>query len=82
MQQNAFGLEWQRLAPRIRVTSPDWQPPVSGYFSVLSVAFERLLNEHGILAVPATVFGSSRNDLSVITCLHALAAHEEGIATL
>jgi hypothetical protein len=26
--------------------------------------------------VPASVFGSSRADLSVVTCLHDLVAHE------
>ncbi len=76
MQQEAFDREWHRLTKRIRAAMQDWQPPPTGYFSVLSAQFTRLLDEYDILAVPATVFGSRRNDLSIITCLHDLAAHE------
>jgi len=78
MQQEAFDREWRRLAPRLRSASPDWQPPATGYFSVVSAPFMRLLEEHGILSVPATVFGSRRNDLSIVTCLHDLVANNAG----
>jgi aspartate/methionine/tyrosine aminotransferase len=78
MQQDAFDREWRRLAPCLRSASPDWQPPATGYFSVVSAPFMRLLEEHGILSVPATVFGSRRNDLSIVTCLHALVANSAG----
>ena len=78
MQQEAFDREWRRLAPCLRSTSPDWQRPATGYFSVVSAPFMRLLEEHGILSVPATAFGSRRNDLSIVTCLHALVANSAG----
>lgn len=73
--QRSFDREWRRLGPRIKSAAPHWQPPRTGYFSVIDVPFENLVQKHRILAVPATVFGSKR-DLSIITCLHDLVAHE------
>jgi hypothetical protein len=74
--QRNFDREWCRLLPRITCAAPHWQPPKTGYFSVIDVSFEDLVQNHRILAVPASVFGSARLDLSVITCLHDLVAHE------
>jgi aspartate/methionine/tyrosine aminotransferase len=76
VQQEAFHREWRRLDRRIRAVVHDWEAPSSGYFSVAAASFEHLL-EHGILAVPASVFGAQQRDLSVVTCLHDLALHEE-----
>jgi aspartate/methionine/tyrosine aminotransferase len=78
LQQAAFNREWQRLAPRIRCAVPDWKPPSIGYFSVVSMPFTTLLDQHDILSVPASVFGSAHDDLAIVTCLHDLAAHEKG----
>ena len=75
LQQEAFVIEWQRLMPEIHKTDPDWLPPSTGYFSVVNVSFTRLLNDHGILSVPATVFGATKDDFSIVTCLHDLAAY-------
>jgi len=75
LQQEAFLIEWQRLAPRIRMVAPDWQPPLTGYFSIINVPFNRLLDAHDILSVPASVFGAPNDDFSILTCLHDLAAH-------
>lgn len=75
LQQKAFTQEWQRLATILRSASPSWQPPASGYFSVLDVPFNTLWNRHGILAVPASVFGAKRDDFSIVTCLHDLTQH-------
>lgn len=72
LQQKAFTLEWQRLAPIVRSVDHNWQPPASGYFSVVKKPFKTLLNENGILSVPASAFGSKRDDLSILTCLHDL----------
>lgn len=74
-QQQAFAAEWRRLAPSIQATTPQWQPPSTGYFSVVPVAFETLLSTHNLLGVPATVFGSKRHDCTVVTCLHDLMEH-------
>jgi histidinol-phosphate/aromatic aminotransferase/cobyric acid decarboxylase-like protein len=65
-----FERQWAALAERIQVASPAWRPPVTGYFSVIPVSFEKLLRQYQILAVPASVFGSRRDDLSVLTCLY------------
>lgn len=74
LQQQAFTREWDRLTPVVRAAEPSWTPPSTGYFSVLPRDHRALL-EHDILAVPASVFGSPRADLSIITCLHDLVAH-------
>jgi len=77
-QQQAFTREWELLSPKIRAAAPDWNPPETGYFSVVAVPFQELLDEHDTLAVPASVFGSKRSDCSVITCLHDLILHQGG----
>jgi aspartate/methionine/tyrosine aminotransferase len=77
MLQEAFTCEWQRLRPLICALDADWAPPETGYFSVLPVSFRQLLKEHGILSVPASVFGSQRDDLSIVTCLYSLAENME-----
>jgi hypothetical protein len=71
-QQRAFDREWQRLAPVLQSVCPEWNPPPSGYFSVVRAPFQDLLETHDLLAVPASVFGSPREDLSIVTCLHDL----------
>jgi len=78
-QQKAFTLQWRRLAPIIHSINRNWEPPPSGYFSVLDVPFSSLLNEHGILSVPGSVFGAKRDDLSIVTCLHDLPQHATAI---
>jgi hypothetical protein len=40
------------------------------------VPFETLLQDHGILSIPASVFGSEAEDLSVISCLYDMASHQ------
>jgi histidinol-phosphate/aromatic aminotransferase/cobyric acid decarboxylase-like protein len=80
-QEQAFAREWARLATPIRAAAPDWQPPTTGYFSTVAMSPYRLLTDHAILSVPASVFGSRSDDLSVISCLHDLASNErEGVA--
>jgi aspartate/methionine/tyrosine aminotransferase len=76
LQQEAFTREWRHLLPIMRGAVGTWEPPETGYFSVVSKPFTTLLNKHRILSVPATVFGGD-DDLSIITCLHDLTAHEK-----
>jgi len=45
------------------------------YFAVVEESFESLL-KHNILAVPASVFGSKRDDLTVVTGLYYLSGME------
>lgn len=78
LQAEAFARQWRRLAPAIEAACPGWRPPESGYFSLVPRPFEVLLEEHDLLAVPASVFGSPRADYAVITCLHDLVEHERG----
>lgn len=76
LQQAAFRREWARIAPRLRAAVSDWQPPETGYFAVVACDPATLLDRHAILAVPASVFGSPRRDLAVVTCLHDLVAND------
>ena len=69
-QQERFEAQWEMLRPEIVKVCPRWAPPETGYFSILPMASQALLDNYGMLAVPASVFGSRRDDLSVISCLH------------
>lgn len=64
-----FTEEWNQLDDAIHQFAPDWQPPESGYYSTVNLPFEQLLQEHNTLGVPATVFGSDRTDVTIISCL-------------
>lgn len=61
---------WAAQAPAIRTAVPDWRPPATGYFSLFPISFEECVERWGMMTVPASVFGSSRSDLSVISCLY------------
>lgn len=60
---------WAALAVRIAEAVPGWTPPATGYFSVVRLPFADLLEKH-MLGVPASVFGSQRTDLTVLSCLY------------
>ena len=64
-----YSAQWQRLTDHIRQVDRAWMRPDTGYFSTLPVAQQTLWNDFDIAAVPASVFGSHRDDLSVISCL-------------
>jgi histidinol-phosphate/aromatic aminotransferase/cobyric acid decarboxylase-like protein len=78
--ERRFAVEWSRLADELRPICPEWQPPASGYFAVLPRSAERLLAEHDVLAIPASVFGAAQPDLSVVTCLHDLETRDRDAA--
>jgi aspartate/methionine/tyrosine aminotransferase len=65
-----FRRQWAALADQIQEASPDWRPPLTGYFSVIPVPFDELLQRHGVLGAPASIFGARRDDVSVISCLY------------
>ena len=75
-QQRRFDAEWKLLLPRLSALCPGWLSPATGYFSAIPLDHQTLLDRHGILAVPISVFGSDRKNLSVITCLHDLRSRE------
>jgi aspartate/methionine/tyrosine aminotransferase len=68
--EGVFRRQWAALSERIGTAVPGWKPPATGYFSVVAAPFATLLERDGMLAVPASVFGSRRDDLSVLTCLY------------
>jgi len=63
-----FQTEWKRLSAQLNKIDPGWKPPDTGYFSTLRISFEELL-EHNILGVPSSVFGSSEEGTTVMSCL-------------
>jgi hypothetical protein len=71
-----FAAAWLRLLPAIRSACPSWRPPETGYFSILPARFDELLSKHDLLAIPASVFGSKRKDLSVASCLYDIEIHD------
>ncbi len=70
VQQRAFSQEWARLTPAIQKISPDFQAPKTGYFTVIEANHGDVLEDHGALAIPATVFGSGNPYVSVVSCLY------------
>ncbi|WP_339727403.1 hypothetical protein [uncultured Gimesia sp.] len=70
--RSAFLDEWSRLTPAIHYFAPHWQPPQAGYYSTVNIPFAQLLREQNVLGVPASVFGSDREDVTVISCLFAI----------
>lgn len=48
----------------------------TGYFAILPIAFDALLVNHDLLAIPAGVFGANRPDLSVASCLYDIELHD------
>lgn len=65
-----FKNAWSNCEHRLLQASIKWHSPETGYFSIIDVGFDQLLDEQNILGVPASVFGSSRDDLTVLSCLH------------
>ncbi len=68
--QNLFQRRWDNLSATLRQWDPQWTKPESGYFSFLRMPAADLLKQHNALAIPSSVFGSSEETISIITCLH------------
>jgi hypothetical protein len=77
LQQERFEVQWANLSDEIRAVHADWHAPACGYFAVLSISATDLLEKHDMLAVPASVFGAPDDEMSVITCLHAILRDEQ-----
>lgn len=73
IQQSAFTQEWERLAPTIQKFASDFRPPQTGYFSTINVNHRTVLDEFNALVIPASVFGSKKKNISVVTCLYDIA---------
>lgn len=76
-QQRAFDAEWKRLTPAIeKMTGQTFTPPENGYMATVNISFQDALSEHNTLVVPASVFGSKKPNLSILTCLHDIGQHQ------
>ncbi len=71
-QKHVFSDRWNGLASSIREFAPNFQPPKTGYFLAIEAKHGDVLKEHSALIIPATVFGSSREDVSIISCLYGV----------
>lgn len=74
--QQRFQSQWSLLSTLLQ-PGTSWTPPATGYFSVYPLSYKRLL-EKGLLAVPPSLFGSDRTDVSIISCLHDIAPMDAG----
>ncbi|RYG74600.1 hypothetical protein EON80_02280 [bacterium] len=41
-----------------------------GYLTILPVPWGQMLEQHEVLAIPASIFGSSRDDICVLSTLN------------
>lgn len=73
--QRRFGQQWLKLQPQIQRIDANWRPPETGYFSIIETPGGELWDEHRVVGVPASVFGSEAN-VSVITCLFDIKADD------
>lgn len=74
LQQSIFRQKWDKLAPVIRQFDPDFKAPDSGYLALVNAPYEKVLADHNTLLVPASVFGSHKQNLSVASCLERVPA--------
>ncbi|HEY1191010.1 MAG TPA: aminotransferase class I/II-fold pyridoxal phosphate-dependent enzyme, partial [Gemmata sp.] len=74
-QRSVFRARWHALAGQIRAFDATWNPPETGYLSVVRANHAELLRR-GVLAVPGAVYGTD-DALSVISCLHETHAGAE-----
>lgn len=75
-QQTRFQSQWKHLTSIIEKHVASFAPPSTGYFTTLPVSYAALL-EKDVVAVPASVFGSSNAELSVISCLYDIKAMDQ-----
>lgn len=68
-QTRWFKQEWARITPHIRRFDPAFQPPQSGYFALTHARYDNVLAKHKTLIIPASVFGSTQDNLSIVSCL-------------
>lgn len=83
-QQQRFQSQWKHLASIVEKHVPSFTPPNTGYFATLPVSFASLL-EKDVVTVPASVFGSSAANSSIISCLYDIKAmdlEQEGKETV
>jgi molybdenum cofactor biosynthesis enzyme MoaA len=74
-QNSIFRSRWERLTECVRQFDPTWNPPHTGYLSVVRASHETLL-ARGVLAVPGAVYGTGE-ELSIVSCLHETHAANE-----
>lgn len=68
--QEGYSKAWRSINYDLNFTREfEWQAPTVGYLSIVNRNFDILLNEYGIAAVPASIFGVKNSELSVISCL-------------
>lgn len=70
LQEKKFEQEWKYYESILRNADPKFEIPPTGYFSTLRRDHLSLLEKFNILAVPASVFGSDEQNISVVSCLH------------
>ena len=68
--QQKYSEAWSALEQKLNLSRQfNWSPPQVGYLSIVEKNFHSLLREFNIAAIPITIFGGTRDDHSVISCL-------------
>jgi aspartate/methionine/tyrosine aminotransferase len=67
--QELFTSRWRTLTADIQAVAPQWEPPESGYLTVVPRSADDLLAQCNWLTVPASAFGSSLAGCSVLSCM-------------
>jgi len=71
-QAKRFETQWRSFSDKLKDIDLAWMPPRTGYLGVVKCHWQRLLDEHNVLAVPPALFGSPALEYSIISCLHDL----------
>lgn len=72
-QNKKFQEQWHSLSESINSIALHWEPPETGYLSIINLPWHKLLEDHNILTVPPELFGLSKKNYSIISCLHDIA---------
>ena len=64
-----FKKQWDKLKPALLQMDPMWKAPENSYFSTVHGNWTEHLEADNV-CVPASVFGSKKEALSVVTCLY------------
>jgi len=67
--QATFQGRWAVLASQLEKLVPGWKPPANGYFSVIPRKASETLEAQGAWSFPLSVYGSSNQEVSIISCL-------------
>jgi hypothetical protein len=67
--ESMFRKAWTNIACDLFEKSIQFSPPEIGYLTNLEISHTELLEAHGIVAIPASIFGIKSSESSILSCL-------------